>query len=321
MRSPVGALLAALCAVALLTTACSGDTHQDWRQEMPDHIVISTGNSSGIYAAYGARFAELIEDDSDTEVDVEQSGGSIENIKRLASGQTDLTFSAADALVDATQGRGQFDEPVPLRSLGRIYDDFMHLVVPDDSAITDLQDLRGKRVAMGAPASGTALISHRVFRAAKLPVSAIDARALSLSEAIDHLRSGKIDAFFWSGGLRTPALTQLADVFPFRLVPLGKTVDRVRKKFGSGYRHGTMLPGTYGLPDEIPTLAVPNMLVVRADASNEFAAATLDALFDNREAIARAVPAASLLDRAKAIFTSPVALHPGAISYYRDAVR
>jgi uncharacterized protein len=317
MTTPLRRLLAALL-VAALVTACGTSGEVDWPEDQRDTFVISTGNSTGVYAAYGERLGEVIEERTGVSVEVVPSGGSIDNLQHLAAGKADLAFSAVDAAADATAGRGAFEEPVEVRTLARVYDDFAHLVVAADSEITAIDDLRGRPVAIGARDSGTALIARRLLRAADIELTDLDTRALSLEDSVEGLREGRLEAFFWSGGLRTPSLEEFAEEYPIRLVPLGHLVNQVRSDFGSGYRHGAVPAGTYGATGEVATLAVPNVLVMRADASDALAYAQLDVLFRSQDRIAASVPAAAVLDRAKAIFTEPLELHPGAVRYYRD---
>ncbi|WP_203337755.1 TAXI family TRAP transporter solute-binding subunit [Nocardioides limicola] len=309
-------LLAGAMAVALLTS-CTGVVGDAWPEDGPDSLAISTGNPSGIYAIYGQELGAVIERRAGVSVTVLPSAGSIENLENLASGRADLAFSAADAAIDAVAGRGAFDEALPLRALARIYDDFLHLVVAEDSPVRRIEDLRGRSVSVGSPNSGTALIAGRLLDAAELAATDLEVHELSLDAAIEALRSGEVDALFWSGGLRTPALVELTEEFGIRMLPLEDLVDQVRSEFGSGYRHGTIPAGTYGRTESVPTLAVPNVLVVRADVPDEVAYAQVATLFAAQDEIAERVPAAAILDRTKAIFTEPVALHPGALEYYR----
>jgi TRAP transporter TAXI family solute receptor len=255
----------------------------------------------------------------DVNVEVIESGGSVENLHRLADGSAQVAFSAADAVADAVAGRGSFPDPLEVKALARVYDDFVHLVVPADSPIESIDDLRGRTVSLGAPGSGTALIAHRLLGVADGPSARIDDRALDLGDSIAALESGEVDAFFWSGGLRTPGINQLAAASSIRLVPLGELVEAMRERHGGGYRHGMVPTGMYGATDQVATLAVPNFLVVPADMPAPVAREIVSTLFDARSQVAATVPAAAHLDRARAIFTEPVALHPGALSYYRES--
>lgn len=315
----LAALAAALVALPVLA-GCIGDqaAGDPWDGQRPEALTVATGGSTGIYHAYGTALAQVLDDRYDVPVDVVQSGGSVQNLESLDAGSAQVAFSAADAARDAVEGDGEFDEPLDVRALARVYDDFLHLVVPADSAVRDIDQLKGKRVSLGAPQSGTALIAHRLLAAAGVPAGALTDARLGLDDSIEALRADEIDAFFWSGGLRTPGLTALADDMAVRLVPLGDLVEEVRSRYGSGYRHGIVPEGMYGSSSVVETLAVPNFLMVRADMPDAEAHALVATLFDARSQIAPQVPSAASLDRVRAIFTDPVELHPGALRYYRE---
>lgn len=317
----VGVVVVAVLA-ALVATRVLGQPRDDpWQGAAPDSLTIATGGSSGIYHGYGAALGDVLSTEHHVPVDVLESGGSVENLERLADGSAQVAFSAADAVADAAAGRGDFDEPVPVRALARVYDDFVHLVVRADSPIESIEGLRGRTVSLGAPRSGTALIAGRLLSVAGVPTTRIDERFLDLGESIDALERGEVDAFFWSGGLRTPGIADLATRTEIRLVPLADLVEPLRVRHGSGYRHGVVPTGMYGSHEEVATLAVPNFLVVPAGMPDPVARMLVATLFEARSRIARTVPAAALLDRARAIFTEPVGLHPGALQYYRETKR
>jgi hypothetical protein len=283
-----------------------------------DSVVISGGGMTGIYFSYGGELGEVLAERYGVAAKVLETGGSIDNLRNLADGTAQLAFSTADAAADATAGRKPFNEEIPVQAVARVYDDFVHLVVPASSDIESIADLRGRTVSLGAEGSGTEIIAGRVLAAAGVATDEIANVCLGIDESIDAMTSGDIDAFFWSGGLPTPGVQELAADLPIRLIPLRDVVEAVRSEYGSGYRHGVVPEGTYGLDKDVATMAVPNFLMVRSDLADEVAYEIVDTLFDERALIARQVPAAALLDRSRAIFTEPVDLHPGALRYYRD---
>jgi TRAP transporter TAXI family solute receptor len=318
-RVRVAFVAVAVAAVVVVAGSVAGETSGDpWAGERPDSLTIATGGASGIYHGYGAGLADVLTERYDLPVGVVETGGSIENLQLLADGTAQVAFSAADAVGDAVSGDGSFSEPLELSALARVYDDFVHLVVPAHSDIQAFEDLRGRSVSVGAPGSGTSLIASRLLEAADIDQRELRTQPLGLTRSIDELRAGAIDAFFWSGGLRTPGITDLADEVSVRLVPLGDLVDELRADHGSGYRHGVVPAGMYGQAQDVQTLAVPNFLVVRADMPEPVARALVSTLFDARSRIASAVPTASQLDPVRAIFTEPAALHPGALRFYRE---
>lgn len=299
-----------VCAVVL--AGCSGGAAID------EPVTVSGGGTTGIYYGYGGELAAVLGGEFGVETDVLETGGSIDNLRYLGEGSVQLAFSTADAAGDAAAGRAPFDEPLPVVAAARLYDDFVHLIVPADSPITAIEDLRGRMVSLGAAGSGTELIAGRLLAAAGIDPAEVTNAALGIDGSIEALRGGEIDAFFWSGGLPTPGIGDLAKSFTIRLVGLQRLVDDLRADYGSGYRHGVVPKGTYALPGDVETLAVPNFLMVRADASDAFVYETLAELFDEQSRIAANVQAAALLDKHRAIYTEPVDLHPGALEYYRD---
>ncbi len=308
-----------LLAAAVLTaaTACAGD-QSPGVQVNDDSLIISGGGTTGIYYSYGAELATVLTDRLDVESAALETGGSVENLHNLADGTAQLAFSAADAASDAVAGEDPFPEPLDVLAVARVYDDFVHLVVPADSPITSIEDLRERAVSLGAVGSGTELIARRLLDAAGVDADEIVNPALGIDDSIEAMMAGRIDGFFWSGGLPTPGVKDLAAQVPIRLVDLWQLVEHVRDAHSDAYRHGVVPKGMYGLTDDVATMAVPNFLMVRGDAADDVVHEITRILFEERSSIAAEVPAAALLDRHRAIFTEPVELHPGALQYYRE---
>nr|WP_245602557.1 TAXI family TRAP transporter solute-binding subunit [Solirubrobacter soli] len=268
------------------------------------HVVIAAGGTQGVYYAYAHALAsQLQRRDPDLRVDVVATSGSMENLQRLGDGDATFAFTAADAAAEAVSGGPPFGRRVPIAALARLYDDYLHLVAPA-AGVRRLSQLAGKRVSIGPPGSGTRLIASRL----RLP--RLHAVGLGLDESAAALRAGRIDAFFWSGGLPTPGVDELARQMPLRLLDLPAPAD-------PDYRAAAIPSGTYGLGRQVSTLAVPNLLVARRDADPALVRLVTATLFERRTAIARAVLAAAALDRRAAIETAPVPLHAAALDWFR----
>jgi uncharacterized protein len=150
-------------------------------------------------------------------IDARASSGSVENLARLIRGGADFAFSAVDAAAQAYLDR--VDRPV--RAVARLYDDYIHLVVDRRSPVTSVAGLRGLRVSIGANGSGTELIARRLLEVGgALPDRDVAVQRLGAQDSAAALRAGRIDAFFWSGGLPTPAVAHLAGTTPIRLLDL-----------------------------------------------------------------------------------------------------
>lgn len=302
----------ALALLAALGTACRRDFSTL-------HLSVATGGTQGVYYKLGGALAKQWATQFGMPgPEVISTAGSLANLKLLRSGKADIVFCAADAAADAV--RAQDSEGGPkVRALARIYDDYIHVVVRQDSPIHELADLRGKPVSTGAPRSGVQLIAGRLLRTAGLdPAADLHVRKLGIDESIDALRSGTIDAFFWSGGLPTPGIRQLARNVPLRLVDLGDVVPALQQRYPV-YRPATVPPTAYHLDQgSVTTLVVPNFLLVTADMPDDVAGALVRGLFDGQPKLVEANRAALSIDVHSAIDTAPVPLHDGALTYYRS---
>ncbi|MEU6895469.1 TAXI family TRAP transporter solute-binding subunit [Streptomyces sp. NPDC046557] len=286
-------------------------------------ITFSTGVPTGVYHRYGDLLQQALATDMPgMEVRLEPSEGSQQNLRRVAAGEADFTIATADAVakyrLDGKPGAER------LRGVARLYDDYMQLVVPAGSPVQSARDLKGKRVAVGQPGSGVRLISDRLLAAAQLdPAKDITPVSIGIDTMPAELEAGRIDAFFWSGGLPTTAVRELSERFDIRLVQLGDLVDRLQ---GSGtpsryYRSAVMPQDAYARArntSSVATLAVPNLLVTRDDTSPALTERFTRTVISSRDRIGHEVHAAQLVDLRTAIYTDPLPLHEGAARYYRS---
>jgi TRAP transporter TAXI family solute receptor len=286
-------------------------------------ITISTGTPAGVYQKYGALLHdELAKDMPDLKVKLLTSAGSQANVKRVAAGNADFAIVAADAVETY-----EIDHPASadrLRGVARLYDDYVQLVVPKDSDIHSLADLRGKRVAIGQPQSGVRLIADRVLRAVGIDPEK-DITPSSDGIDVGPKRLGHtIDAFFWSGGLPTQGLQDAAKNPGFRFVPISAAL--VAKLHGQGgathYYRATSIPeSAYPAVQHgstVPTMAVSNLLITRAGMDDRLTEWVTRTVIRSRDGIGAHVHSAQLVDVRTAIYTDPLPLHDGARRYYRS---
>ncbi|MFE2727367.1 TAXI family TRAP transporter solute-binding subunit [Kitasatospora sp. NPDC059327] len=281
----------------------------------------ATGVQRGVYDRYGQLLqAHVAKAMPGVRLRLDNSQGSIDNLARVTSGQDDFAIATADAVAEYS-GPGK-DR---LRAIARLYDDYLQLIVPAGSPVRRTADLKGKRVGVGQALSGVNLVTKRLLSSAGLdPDRDITPVMLGVGDAADQLRAGKLDAFFWSGGLPTNALTDLSDHIAIRVVPLGDLAEAVHKIEGGGtdaYRAATMPKGTYPNAepkDAVATVAVPNLLITREDVDTDLVQGMTRAVIDSRDQIGSQVHAAQLVDLRTAVYTDPLPLHEGAMRYYRS---
>lgn len=286
------------------------------RAHSATRLTLATGGSGGVYYALGSALSDVWQ----AELGLAQrpvvltSAGSPENLSLLTSGRADVIFSAADVVAGAVGP----PERAP-RALARVYDDALQIVVPATSTITAVTGLRDRRVSLGATDSGVLVMARRVLDAAGLvPGRDLQALQFGIDASVAALREGRIDAFFWSGGLPTGSVAALAAAQPIRLVDLLPQMPALRRAYPV-YDVGTVPTGTYGIPAPVTTLLVRNFLLVAASMPDDLTGALVAALFARREALVKASSAGRAIDARSAIGTQPVPLHPDAQRYYRDA--
>lgn len=283
-------------------------------------LTVATGGTQGVYFKLGVALAQTWHDRLGLAArpQVLATAGSVANLGLLTSGSADVVFSQADTANDHLATTAPGDPRAP-RALARIYDNVVHVVVGASSPITTLAGLRGARVSVGPQDSGGSVVARRLLAVAGLsPDTDLQAAQLSINDSVAAMRDGRIDAFFWSGGLPTDGVSELAAMMPIRLLDLDDLLGAVRSRFPV-YASGTVPAMSYGIPEPITTLLVRNVLLVAAAMPDDLAGALVDALFAGQEDLAQASAATLTIDTRSAIGTQPVPLHPGAERFYRAA--
>jgi TRAP transporter TAXI family solute receptor len=285
-------------------------------------ISIATGGTGGVYYVYGGAIAQAISKSlPGVEATAEVTTASVENLNFVAQGSADLGFTLADTAYDAVQGTGRFKSQLPIRTLAVLYMNATHIVVRGDSPVTTVPALKGKRVSVGSRNSGTEVIAERVLKAAGLDTSTdISREHLGVSESAAALKDGTIDAFFWSGGLPTAAVLELAagPGSGIRLLSDAFVVDKLVKEFGVLYHVKAIPANLYPNTPGADVSGVWNLLVVNADMPNDLAYQITKVLFERKADLAAAHPTAKELDPKVASMGSPIPHHLGALRYYRE---
>lgn len=317
LRAATAALVGSLTLLSL--GACT------FTQEASDRAqyVIASGGTSGVYFNYGTHLAEILSNELNQSFTVAETAGSVDNLLRIGQGKAMIGFAQSDAAANALAGGGIYGEPIPIRAVAHLYDEYVHVVVREGSDLADLHDLAGRTVSLGARNSGVNLVAVRVLEAAGVdPTTGLTDLELGPDDAIEALRNGQIEAFFWVGGVPTPGLDELSADTPIRLLPIeSSVVEQLNNEYSGAYRISEFPLGSYGWDEPTMTMTVPNYLVVAEGAAPDLVYDIVGALFASRSELARDVPTAALLDRRQAIFTDPIALHPGAAEYYVDTKR
>ena len=288
-------------------------------------LSIATGGTGGVYYPYGGGIAKVISENlPNVQATAEVTAASVDNLKFLKDGRSDIAFTMTDTLEDAAKGQGPFKEfgAVPARSLATLYSNYLHLVTLEDSGIRKVADLRGKTVSTGAPGSGTEIVAFRTLEAVGLdPKKDLSTQALGATQSADALKDGKLHAFFFTGGLPTAAILDLTHTpgLKVRLLPSDDALPKMRERYGEATYESLLIPkATYGAGEDVTVVGIPNLLVVSETMPEQLAYDITRLLFEKRADLIAIHPQANDLSLEKAVQGSPVPFHPGAIRYYTE---
>jgi uncharacterized protein len=279
-------------------------------------LTIATGNTTGVYYQLGGGLARLIDANLEGyKATASETGASVQNIQGLMQGTYDVAFSLADTANDAVEGSESFSEPQPVEALARLYPNYTHVLVRSDAGIDSLADMKGKVVSTGSPKSGTEVIANRLLESAGLdPAKDIKAQRLALPETQDGIKDGGIDALFWSGGLPTSGITDLTTTLgdKVKFIDVSAELSKLQDTYGPIYEDGAIPAATYDLPADVPTIVVPNVLVVKEGFDPELAGKLVKLIFEQQKELEKVNPAAGGISLETARQTEPIPLNEGA---------
>jgi hypothetical protein len=289
------------------------------------NISIATGGTGGVYYPMGGGMAAVLSKHvPGMQATAEVTGGSVDNLKLIASGKPYVGFSMTDAAQDAYRGEDKFKSgKVPLKTLLVLYPNRMHVVSVEGRGVTKLADLKGKHVSTGSPGSATEVMAFRIIEAAGLDKDKdMKRERLGVAESVNAIKDGKIDAFFWVGGLPTAAVTDLANTPGNKLVMVdhAEVVAAMNKKYGNLYVEDAIPKATYrGMEADNKQATVMNILVVNENMDDKTAYNIVKAIFDKRDdLIAVHKESANIRLENQKSNATPIPFHPGAIKYFAE---
>jgi TRAP transporter TAXI family solute receptor len=320
LRAGVAAGFAGLLLPAL--GACTTD-------ERPDSVTVAGGEAGGFYLEFATLLAASLQRNGVARTATAlTTGGSLDNLEQLLSGNATFAVALADAAAQSEAGRTAADAGIT--ALGRVYENYVHCVVRKASGIRTISELNGRTVAVGEPGSGTSLTTPRLIDAAGLSSIAAGAGSagpagqavtvlnLGLNDGLTALRKGAVDALFWSGGVPTAAIATAHSDAGFNFLDLSGLLPALRTKYGVFYDRVLIPEGAYeGLP-AVWTVGVTNLLLCRSDLDAVTVKRTVELLVGHAGEL---IPSSSLgvqfLSPESLINTAGIPLHPAAAEAYR----
>ena len=311
---------AALAAITLFAAVAAPSV----AQAPGNRISITTGGTGGVYYPLGGGMANILSKYvPGMTATAEVTGGSVDNLKLIAAGKSEVGFSMVDAAWDGYKGNDKFkDAPVAARTLMVLYPNRMQVVTVDGTGINKLSDLKGKRVSTGAPGSGVEVMALRVLEAIGIdPKKDIKQERLGASESVNAIKDRKIDAFFWVGGVPTAAITDLAATpgTKVKLIDHSEAIAAMNQKYGPLYVKGIIPAGSYSGQDKpVENIDVWNILVTNDKMSNEMAYQIVKTLMEKKPELVAVHKEATNIDIRYQAVGSPLPWHPGAKKYFEE---
>jgi TRAP transporter TAXI family solute receptor len=246
-------------------------------------------------------------------IEILATEGTVENLAGLRKGEVDMSLALAD--VAERERVTASSENAPL-AVARVYENYLQVIVRDTAAAQQLSDLRGTRVSFGAPRSGGAATSQVLFEAAGLR-GQVDMTMYRLKDALAHLSNGDLKALVWSGGVPTPAITELDNRLPLRMLDIGALATPMSRVAGYPYAIRQVPTGGY-VPHGIRAIGVPDLLLCRNGIAADLVAAIVDVLATEApQLVPPYVQGLQYLAPPTMIQTGLIPLHPGAVDAYR----
>jgi TRAP transporter TAXI family solute receptor len=307
----------------LLATALAFTAHPTLAQQKV-RLSIATGGTGGVYYPLGGGLASLLSSKlPGVEATAEVTSASVDNVKLVGAGKADIGFVLADTAADGFNGTGKFKEKVPLRAIAVIYANKSQWVTVEGTGIEKVQDLKGKRISTGAPGSGTEVIALRMLEAYGIdPDRDVKREKLSVAESVNAIKDRKIEAFFWSGGVPTAAVTDLGATpgVKLKLLDHVDAIPNLVKKYGPLYVKGTIPAKTYpGQQKDAQVADVWNLLVVHEKMDEKLVHDVVKTMFENKaDLTAVHAEAANLELNNQVAIGSPIPFHPGALRYFAE---
>jgi uncharacterized protein len=309
----------ALLALALALTSSSASA-----QQKSVRLSIATGGTGGVYYPLGGGLANVLTAAlPKVEATAEVTSASVDNLKLVGAGKADIAFTLADTAADAFQGTGKFKQKVSLRAIAVVYANKSQWVTVEGTGIAKMADLKGRRISTGAPGSGTETIALRMLEGFGInPDKDVTREKLSVAESVNALKDRKIDAFFWSGGVPTAAVTDLGATpgVKIKLLDHADVIPKLVQKYGALYVPGVIKAGSYpGQAKDVQVADVWNLLVVNEKMDEALVHDVVKTLFEKKADLAAVHSEAQnlKLDQQYA-GGAPIPFHPGAARYFAE---
>jgi hypothetical protein len=284
-------------------------------------IGIGTGGTGGIYYPYGGGVAEIWSKYvPGIQAVAEVTGASVENVKLADKGETVIGEVMGDVADAGYNGLGKFKgKKHDILSMAVMYPNLLQVVTLKNSGITNIEQVKGKRISSGSPGSGTNFMAEAVLKAVGIPLDSFKDSRLSFTETANALRDGTIDVGFWSVGPGTSSILDLATTHDIVIIPI--TPEQTQKVLAANdtYASVDLAGGVYrGVDKPVPTIGVWNVMICQKSLAEDMVYKLVAALYEHNDYLRKIHPSAAYTTPENAVKYSPIPLHPGTVKYLKE---
>lgn len=310
-------MLLVLSLICLLMTGCSSSGNE----AKPVYLQMGTGGTGGVFYPIGVGIASILGEKTNFEVSVEATKASVENNRLLDAGQIDIGMASFPTSIKAVKGDAPFEKPIPVCALFQMYENPVHLIVMKDSAIKEINDLKGKKISVGNPGSGNKEVADAFFQGVLGWQENVDyvPYHLSYTESVEAFKTGQIDAALFDTPAPTSSIIDLASWKPIRLLSVPANLLNNAQGYAQNFVMKTIPSGVYlGVDEPVETIAHGNWLIARQDMPEEYGYTIVKTIFENLPEIEKVHAVAKELTPELGARTGGMPLHSGAEKYFKE---
>ena len=286
-----------------------------------EFISVGTGGTGGIYYPYGGGVAEIwTKYVKDVRAVAEVTGASVENVKLAHKGETVIGEVMGDVAVAGFKGLSKFKgKKHNILSMAIMYPNLLQVVTLKKSGITNIEQVKGRKISSGSPGSGTNFMAETVFKALDIPLDSYKDSRLSFTESANALRDGTIEVGVWSVGPGTSSILDLATTHDIHIINFTPEQQKKILAANKEYSAVDLAGGVYrGVDNPVPTIGVWNVMICQTSLDTNLVYSLVKALYENQDYLLKIHPSASYTTPENAVKYSPIPLHPGTIKYLKE---
>ena len=289
----------------------------------PTRLTLATGGTAGTYYPFGGALAQVISEKSGVvSITAQPSGATGENLSLIDMGDVDMALVQNDLSHYAYSGIEIFEgnKVSNFKAIARMYPEIVHVVAQGGSGVQSMADLQGKRVSVGASGSGNEANCRQIFEFYGLSYNNIRPLFISYAETTNHFKDRQVDAFVYTTGVPNPSIKDIVTEHDAVFVPIdGEEREEIIKKYPFFTAYAIPAGSYEGQTEDVGTIAVQCILIVREDIPENTVYEMTKALFENLDALGAAHAKGMEVSAEKALDGLTVPLHPGAERYFKEA--